>query len=258
MIKLSLVIIALNEEKNIEKCLQAAKSVADEIVVIDSLSTDRTAEIAASFGAKVFQQPFENFVKQKNIAIDAATNDWILSLDADEVLSEELCSSIQKAKENPLFDGYFMNRLTNYCGKWIHHCGWYPDAKLRLFNRQKARWTGHLIHEKMEMAAGSVSGKLEGDLLHYSYYSISDHIRQADKFSAISAQEMFEKGKKASGFKLVMSPVFKFLRDYLFRMGFLDGFYGYVICHISAHAAFLKYAQLRVLQKKSSEIHLKK
>ncbi len=253
MIKLSLVIIALNEEKNIAKCLEAASSVADEIIIIDSLSTDRTAETSESFGAKVIQHPFENFVKQKNIAIDAASNDWILSLDADEILSTELCLSIKTIKENPAFDGYFMNRLTNYCGKWVYHCGWYPDAKLRLFNRQKARWTGHLIHEKIEMSVESQTGKLKGDLLHYSYYSISDHIKQADKFSAISAQELFEKGRKATAFKLVMGPVFKFLRDYVLKMGFLDGFYGYVICRISAHAAFLKYAHLKNLQKTSSK-----
>ncbi len=252
MIKLSLVIIAFNEEKNLGKCLQAAAEVSDEIIIIDSNSTDRTQEIGLSYGAKVIQHPFENFVKQKNVAVDAATYDWILSIDADEVLSDELKHSILKIKENPEQDGYEMSRLTNYCGQWIRHCGWYPDVKLRVFNRLKARWTGHLIHEKIEMAPGSSIGRLNGDLLHYSYHSISDHIRQADKYSAISAQEMYEKKKKATVFKLLFSPAFKFFRDYFFKLGFLDGFYGFVICKISAHAAFLKYAHLKNLHKKHS------
>ena len=151
MLKLSVVIITLNEEKNIERCLQSVKDIADEIIVVDSYSDDRTEEICSEFGVKFIQQKFKGYVDQKNDGNALASHDYILSLDADEALSEELAASISQVKENWQFDAYAMNRLTSYCGKWIRHSGWYPDRKSRLFDRRKARWTGHLVHERVEV-----------------------------------------------------------------------------------------------------------
>jgi len=188
---------------------------------------------------------FDDYVEQKNRAMALAGNDLVLSLDADEVLSEELRRSISLVKQAPEAAGYTMNRLTNYCGQWIRHCGWYPDRKLRLVNRKVARWEGKSIHEKM-VVEGVIS-HLDGDLLHYSYHSIRGHVIQANNFTDISARAMFEAGKKATVLKLLIHPAGMFLKSYFLKMGFLDGFYGLTICLISANATFLKYAKLRQL-----------
>lgn len=244
---ISAVIITLNEEKNIGKCLDSLKSVADEIVVVDSYSTDETERIANEKGAKFIKNKFDNYVAQHEFADKQATHDIILTIDADEVLSDELADSIQKVKKYWRCDGYSMNRMTNYCGKWIKHSGWYPDIKLRLYDRRKGKWMGQKIHERFTLLEGSAKGHLKGDLLHYSYFSISQHINQANKFTDITALAAYEQGRKSSVFDLVFNPAFKFFRNYILHFGFLDGYYGYVICRISAHATFLKYIKLRQL-----------
>ncbi len=253
MIQLSVVIITLNEEKNIGRCLESVKEIADDIVVVDSGSTDNTETICKSYGARVIRHPFEGYVKQKNFADAQANYDHILSLDADEVLSEELLQSVKKVKEHFDADGYTMNRLTNYAGKWIRHSGWYPDVKLRLFNRRKGAWTGLLIHEKFEMDEGSKVKHLKGDLLHYSFPSVEDHRKQADKFTTLGAQADFEKGKKAPFYKIWGGPVVKFVKDYVFNMGFLDGKAGLTICWISAGATHDKYKKLKELYKQQKK-----
>jgi len=248
MVKLSVVIITLNEERNIGRCLQSVKSVADDIVVVDSGSTDRTAEICHENGARFIPHAWEGFTATKNFAVHQAAYPLILALDADEALSEDLKKSILQAKKsNNTFAGQ-VNRLTNYCGKWIKHCGWYPDRKIRLFNRSTARWTGMLIHESVETDPGIGIWQLEGDLLHYSYYTIADHIAQANRFTDLTAHEAWLKGRRASLWQILLNPLARFVRDYFFRAGFLDGYYGFVVCRISAHATFLKYAKLRQLQ----------
>lgn len=248
-IKLSGVIIAFNEEKNIERCLNSMKDVVDEIVVVDSFSTDKTEKICRRLGAKVVQHPFENYVAQHKYADSQASYDHILNLDADEELSDELKLSIIETKANFSFDGYKINRLTNYCGKWIKHCGWYPDAKLRLYDRRKGSWQGVLIHEKFELYNPINEGKLNGDILHYSFYSIEQHKQQTDKFTTISAQELFQKGKTTSFIKMYFKPIWKFISDYFIKLGFLDGKYGFIISRISAKGTFMKYSKLSKLKK---------
>lgn len=246
MIRLSVVIITRNEEKNLSRCLHSIRNVADEIVVFDSYSDDDTLAIAKSFGAKVFSHKFEGYVKQKNLAVAKASNDWVLSLDADEALSPELEKSILEIKENPYYLAYEFSRLTNYCGTWIKHCGWYPDKKVRLFNKEKGEWIGDQIHERWELfCQADKIGLLEGDLLHYSYYTFSDHIQQIEKFTEIAAQAAVAKGKDCSLFKLWFGPKWRFFTDYIVRLGFLDGFNGYMVCKYSAWASFAKYTKIR-------------
>ncbi len=247
MIALSVVIISFNEEKNIGRCLQSVQGIADEIVVLDSFSKDNTPEICKKFKVKFHQHAFDGHIQQKNRALTFASNDYVLSLDADEALSEELKKSILHVKNNWTHDGYYFNRLTNFCGKWIKHCGWYPDQKLRLWNKQKGKWEGQNPHDKFVLQAGSTQKHLTGDLLHYSYYTIAQHMVQVNKFSGIHAKEAFEKKKKFSYLKLIISPAIKFIKHYFLKAGLLDGFYGLVISFNSAHYNFLKYAKLKEL-----------
>jgi glycosyltransferase involved in cell wall biosynthesis len=248
MIQLSVVIIAYNEEHNIARCLESVKEIADEIVIVDSYSTDKTAEICTMFGAKVIQHKFEGHIQQKNYALEQATFPFVLSLDADEALTEELRKSILAKKSAWNGDAYAMNRLTNYCGSWIRHGGWYPDRKIRLFDKRKGSWTGTNPHDRYALHdIAAPVGLLRGDILHYSYYTVSDHLKQVDYFTEISARVLFEQGKRTSIFQLFISPAFRFFRDFFLKGGLLDGYYGYVVCRISSQAVFLKYIKLREL-----------
>lgn len=246
-LQLSCVIITLNEERNLARCLASVQGVADEVVVVDSFSTDRTERIAREHGARFVQHTFEGHIEQKNWAIIQATHPWVLSLDADEALSEKLRRSILEAKQHDDVDGFTMNRLTNYCGRWIRYGGWYPDRKLRLWDSRKGRWTGVNPHDRYEMDPGSRISHLKGDLLHYSYYTLDDHLKQVEYFTTISAREYKHRGRKAGRLRLVFAPVVKFIGDYVFRLGFLDGRAGFTIARISAGATRLKYAKLRAL-----------
>ncbi|MBU1369252.1 MAG: glycosyltransferase family 2 protein [Bacteroidetes bacterium] len=250
MDKLSVSIISFNEEKNIRRCLESVKTIADEIVVVDSFSTDKTEAICREFDVSFSKHPFEGYIEQKNVALKACRHNFVLSLDADEALSEELCNSILDEKKRGFKGGYSMNRLTNFCGSWIRHSGWYPDRKLRLFEKTSGEWGGKNPHDKfLFFDKNTVLSHLKGDLLHYSYYTIEQHIAQINKFSTIKAEGEFERGKKCYWIRLWLSPTFKFFRNYFFKLGFLDGFHGYVICRNSAHATFLKYSKLRELWK---------
>lgn len=251
MPNISVVVITLNEERNIGRCLDSVKDIADDIVVIDSLSQDKTTEIARSKGARVVLQPFLGYIEQKNFAITQAQYPYILSLDADEALSEELKQSILEVKQNWNYDAYAMNRLTHYCGHWVKHCGWYPDRKLRLWDSRKGQWEGINPHDRFEMKPGSTIGKLKGDILHYSYYSVEEHRQQAKKFSTLSAHEYLKKRKKGGWIKIIFSPTIKFVKDYFFLLGFLDGYYGFIICRISAWATYNKYKTFNRLKKAS-------
>lgn len=247
-VKISAVIITFNEERNIERCLDSLEGIADEIIVVDSFSTDRTEEICRSKGAVFIQHAFEGHVEQKNWAMKQAHYSCVLSLDADEALSETLRGSVLYAKNNWQYDGYEMNRLTNYCGKWIRHCGWYPDRKLRLWNREKGHWGGLNPHDKFEMEAGTRTGFLKGDLFHYSFYSVEQHIRQIHYFSDVASKALYKAGKRSDLLKMLIHPLAKFVKGYFVHRGFLDGRYGWVICRLSAYSNYLKYKKLRNLQ----------
>ncbi len=224
--QISAVIITKNEERNIERCLISLRGIADEIVVVDSFSTDETENICRKHNVRFFQKEWLGYAKQKNYANSLAEYDMIFSIDADEALSPQLQETILRIKESD-FVGKAgeLNRLVNYCGKWIHHSGWYPDKKIRLFNRNAARWTGE-IHETLSFSQSIDLVRLEGDLYHYSYYSIEEHIRQTDKFTTLAADDEFKKGKKVSFASLYIKPRWKFVRDFIINLGFLDGYYG--------------------------------
>lgn len=245
-IKLSVVIITLNEEKNIGRCLDSVKTIADEIVVVDSLSTDKTKEICLAKNVRFVEQKFLGYVEQKNYALNLATHDYVLSLDADEALDETLKTEIAALKNNFALDGYEFNRLTNYNGNWIRHSGWYPDTKLRIVKKARARWVGNNPHDAL-VVEGTV-GKIKGDLLHYSYDSISSHVLQTNKFSTIEAQTLFNKGKRATLLKILTRPPFQFFKDYILRLGFLDGRYGFIICSLNSLYVLLKYSKMMDLQ----------
>lgn len=249
MTPISAVIITYNEERNIGRCLDSLKGIAEDIVVVDSYSKDQTERICKEKGARFVQHPFEGYIEQKNYALTQSKYPHVLSLDADEALSEELKKSVLKAKQNWEADGFQMNRLTNFCGQWIRHTGWYPDRKLRLFDKRKARWAGRNPHDRCELDKGSSVKKLEGDLLHYSFYTIDQHIDTVNKFSSIKAAVMYERGKKPKIYNYIINPAFRFFRDYVLKGGFRDGFYGYLIARNSAHGIFLKYAKLRDMYK---------
>jgi glycosyltransferase involved in cell wall biosynthesis len=256
-VKISVVIVTLNEEKNIARCLLSVQKIADEILVVDSFSTDRTEEICKAHNVRFIQHGFIGFVEHKSWAASQATYDHLLCLDGDEALSEELQESILMVKSNWRHAGYRFNRLANYCGKWIRHGGWYPDIKLRLWDRRQGYIGGTNPHERIILNPGAECRHLRGDLLHYAFDTISEHLLLADKYSDVKAKGMFNRQKKAGWLNLFLNPLFKFLRDYLLKLGFLDGFYGFVICIIGAQSNFFKYAKLKQMYLEKS-IHLNK
>jgi glycosyltransferase involved in cell wall biosynthesis len=249
--KISVVIITKNEERNILRCLNSVQDVADEIVVVDSGSTDDTAAICEQFGVKFVHQDWLGYSEQKNFANSLATNDWILSIDADEELSDELKQSIFKYKNQhmPHDIVFSMNRLTNYCGHWIRHCGWYPDRKIRIWNRTVGQWQGE-IHETLEFSTKVKEKVLKGNLLHYSFETAQDYENQQFKFAKMRGQHYFMKGKKHASFYMVVSPIFSFIQHYFFQLGFLDGADGWHICLTTAKATRMKYKTLKELTDK--------
>jgi glycosyltransferase involved in cell wall biosynthesis len=253
MNKLSVAIITYNEERNIGRCIDSVLPVADEVLVLDSLSNDNTCAIAVAKGARVIQQPFAGYIEQKNAALSLARYDLVLSLDADEALDERLQQSILTAKKETLSAGYTMNRCTYYCGRFIRHGSWYPDRKLRLFNKQLAKWGGINPHDKVEFSTPQPTRQLAGDILHYSYYSLEEHVIQNNKFSTISAESYFSQGKRTSLFRILVNPCWAFFSGFILRGGFLDGFYGYVIARNVAHLTFLKHSKLYLLQRKAAK-----
>lgn len=247
-IKISVVIITFNEEKNIERCLKSVQPIADEIIIVDSFSTDKTEEIAQKFDVRFLPHAFEGHIQQKNWAKDQAKHEYILSLDADEALDEELLRSIEEIKNNPDFHGYKMNRLTNYCGKWIRHTGWYPDTKLRLWKKGTGEWTGENPHDEFKLFdTNEKTGHLKGDLLHYSYHQLADHDKQIEYFTNIAAQAFVDKGKKPFFLQAYLSAFLKFIKCYFIKLGFLDGKEGWIISKKSSYAAYLKYKKINKL-----------
>lgn len=249
MVKISVVIITFNEEKYIEQCIRSVMDVADEIVVVDSLSTDRTPEICKNLGVKFIEQPFLGYKEQKNFALQQASNNYILSLDADEALSVELRNSILKVKNEWRFDGYKFSRLNNYCGQWMYHTSIYPERKIRLFDRRKGNWRGINPHDRYELEPGSKAGLLKGELLHWVYDSLEEHIAKINHFSTISAEEYFKLGIKPSIRRLIINPLWRFVHSYFIKTGFLGGKEGFVVSRMLAFSCFLKYSKLRMIYK---------
>jgi glycosyltransferase involved in cell wall biosynthesis len=245
---ISATIITLDEEANLGRCLASLRGVADEVVVVDSGSKDRTEAIAREGGAVFVRQPWLGFGPQKNAASDRAAHDWILSLDADEALSDPLREAILTVKRaGPRADAYEMNRLNWYCGRFLRHSGWYPDRKIRLWRKGAARWGDVSIHEVVEAAPGARIERLRGDLLHYTCHTREQHLRTIEKFTTLSAELLAREGRRASAWKRFGSPVAHFLRAYLLKLGFLDGIQGFHACRLSAYATWLKYEKLRRL-----------
>jgi glycosyltransferase involved in cell wall biosynthesis len=251
MPKISAVIITFNEELFIDKCLTSLDGIADEIVVVDSYSTDATEDICKKHNARFIKHAFEGFRDQKNFALNLATYKNIISLDADEALSDQLRESILalKKKDKWDFDGYFFNRKSNYCGKWINHSEWYPDKQLRLFYADHGKWGDLNLHEKFIMSNGATVGRLKGDLLHWPFSSLQDHLDKMNKYSYIGAEEFHKAGKKAGLVTPYIHYFWGFFRSYIVHRGFLDGKYGYLICSTYAKSSFNKYRRLRVLNK---------
>ncbi|MCX6258504.1 MAG: glycosyltransferase family 2 protein [Bacteroidia bacterium] len=250
MTPLSVVIITFNEERNIARCLTSVGEIADDIVVVDSYSTDRTEAICHEHGARFVQHAFEGHIEQKNWAITQAIYPHILSLDADEALDATLIQSITEIKKNWHCDGYLMNRLTNYCGRWIRHCGWYPDTKLRLWDSRKGQWTGINPHDEYRLGENCSTGQLKGNILHYSYYTLAAHLKQIRYFTDISSGEAYKKGKRAYILHLAINPLVKFIKSYFFQLGILDGKAGFTISYYSSYATYLKYKKIRDLANK--------
>jgi glycosyltransferase involved in cell wall biosynthesis len=249
MPKISAVIITYNEELFIEKCLASINGIADEIVVVDSFSTDATEEICKKYNVKFVKHAFEGYRDQKNYALNLATYKNILSLDADEALSDRLRESILSIKDKWKYDGYLFNRRSNYCGKWIQHSGWYPDRQLRLFYSDHGKWGELNLHEKFMMSNGAKVGKLKGDLLHWPFSSHEDHLDKMARYSSIGAAEYHKAGRKANIFTPYIHLIWGFFRTYIIRGGFLDGRSGFLICSLYAKSAFHKYKNLRILNK---------
>ncbi len=248
MNKLSAIIITLNEERNIERCLKSLQAVADEIIIVDSNSTDNTINICNKYKTKVIQQKWLGYSEQKNLGNNIAENDIILSVDADEALSEVLTQSILQLKKDGFSGAYKFNRLNNYCGKWIKHSSWYPDTKLRIWNKNDGKWQGD-IHENVILNKNISVSHLKGDLLHYSFYSIEEHVNVINKFSSFKAEALYKKGKKPNIIQILFKPLIKFFITYFLKRGFMDGYYGYVISKNSAFSDHLKYVKLRELNK---------
>ncbi len=244
--KISATIITLNEQKNLPRALESLRW-CDEVVVVDSGSQDRTQVIAEEFGARFLHRDWTGYADQKNFAAEAASNDWILSLDADEVLSDELRREILEVREGePEVAGFRLPRRTHYLGKWIHHSGWYPDQKIRLYDRRQARWIGDYVHESV--VTTEPVAELRGDLLHYTCDSFSQHLATLDRYTDLAAEEMVERGKSTGLARLVVDPPWTFFKTYVIQRGFLDGYQGLVIAYAASLYVFKKYAKARAME----------
>jgi len=251
LIRLSVAIITKNEEDRLPRTLEAVKDLADEIVVVDSGSTDRTVEIAKRYGAKVFIEDWKGYGEQKNSALQKTTGEWILFLDADEVVSKELKNLIKEKIENPTADGYFLKRQTVYLGKEIKHI-WNNDWVLRLVKRSaNPRWVGS-IHEKL-LLDGKTEYLRGGVLYHYTYRSLLEHLQKSLLYAKLSAEEYYKRGKKPLLFKIIFAPLWAFFKIYLLKLGFLDGIRGFFIAWSYAINSFAKYAILWDLLRSSKK-----
>ena len=251
--KISAVLITFNEEANISSALQSLAGIADEIIVVDSFSTDRTVKLARECTDRVVERKWTNYSDQKNFADALASHPWILSLDADERISDDLRAEILALKvQDPSCAGFSMPRLVFYLGRWIRHCGWYPDRKVRLFRKDAAHWEGEYVHETLAVR-GEIR-KLKGPLHHFTYRTIGDHLTRLDQFADLGAQKLYAQGRKSRWYHLLVLPFSRFLKSYLLKRGFLDGFAGVVVSVLNGYSIFVRYAKLREIWKKGERI----
>jgi glycosyltransferase involved in cell wall biosynthesis len=243
--KITATIITLNEERNIARAVESLRC-CDEIIIVDSGSTDRTLELARNLGVRIIEASWLGYAAQKNWAAEQACNDWILSLDADEALSEALEAEIWAFKKSePRYDAYTMPRLARYLGKWILHSGWYPDRKIRLYDRRKCKWVGEFVHENVDVKGRL--GHLESNILHFTCDSLSEHLKTLDRYTTLAAQEIAARRIRVPLYKMIFSPAWTFLRSYFLQRGFLDGLEGLIICYMAAFYTFLKYSKARIM-----------
>jgi glycosyltransferase involved in cell wall biosynthesis len=241
--KISATLITCDEERNIARAIESLRC-CDEIVVVDSGSLDRTVELASNLGARVIENPWKGYAEQKNFAAEQASHDWILSLDADEALSEALEAEIWHLKKSPPdCDAYTVPRMAQYLGRWILHSGWYPDRKVRLYDRRRAHWVGQFVHESVEV--NGRLGELQSNLLHFTCSSLSEHMRTLDRYTTLAAEEIVSQGRKIGYRHLLLNPPYTFLRSYVVQRGFLDGVEGVAIAYAAAFYNFLKFAKAR-------------
>jgi len=249
-VRLSVFVITLNEEHNLERCLQSVHW-ADEIVVVDSGSTDATLEIARRFTDRVIVRPFRGFGEQKAAALAETSGDWVLNLDADEAVSEELASQIQKLLNgSPKACGYVTPRLTYYLGRPIRHCGWYPDYQLRLFARQHGRYPQRRVHERVQV--DGPLGKLTGHIEHYGFPSFEEHFRKMTDYARAAALQMRDEGRAFRVSDLLCRPGLEFIRKFVLQQGFRDGVRGGLVSMMHSYYVFLKYAWLWELERTCS------
>ncbi len=247
-IPLSVVIIAQDEEDHIVDCVNSSACAA-EVVVVDGGSMDKTVELAQKMGAVVVERPFDGFIEQKNAAIDAASYDWVLSLDADERLSPELVDSVValfKDGAEPPLPGYFIPRISHHLGRWIRHGGWYPDRKLRLVDRRQGRWGGRKVHEKIVL--DGETGLLDGDIQHYPYRDMEHHLRKMDSYTTMASEILFEEGRQWPRLRMIVQPPLQFLKAYFLRRGILDGRAGFILAILHARYEFLRMRKLAKLR----------
>lgn len=251
-VPISVVIITKNEAANIARCLEAVTQVSDDVWILDSYSTDETVAICKSMQVNVLQHEWLGYAGMKNWGNKQCKNDWILSIDADEVLSEALIQQINKAT----FEAgsvYFLDRMTNYEGHWVKYSGWYPDWKPRIFNRHEAAWTGDFVHEKLSFSVESMQKvKLKGLLYHFSYPTKAHHKVKIAQYAKLGAEELFQRGKKSSFLKRYFSPLFRFVKTYFIKLGILDGKTGFTIALFDASLVYQKYHHLHRLNQKTT------
>lgn len=247
MSRLSVVIITRNEEANLSRCLEAIKF-ADEIVVVDSGSVDKTIEIARQFGAAVHEIEWHGFSAAKREGVARAGGDWILSVDADEVVPPQLADEIRAVIEKPEGRvGYYLPRRTRFLGRWIYHCGWYPDPVLRLFRKAEGNFDESRVHEKVVVKGPT--GTLEHDLLHFSYPTLQVYFEKLDRYTTLAAEEAGQNGRGAGAYDIIVRPFACFVKHYFIRRGFLDGLEGLMISVLSACYVMTKYAKIRELTR---------
>lgn len=250
-IPVSAVIICRNVARTIGPCLQALTKMAEEVIVLDSNSDDGTQEICKKHGVRLVNQAFLGYSATKNKGHELARYDWILSIDADEVLSEELISSLRNLT---LQNGtvYALDRLTDFCGKWIYHCGWYPEWKVRLFHRKAVYWKDELVHETLHIPENFKVVRLHGKLLHYSFADEQDHLNRMEKYARLGAEELFRKGKQPPSWKIVLSPAARFIKTYFVKLGILDGRAGWIISKRNSWMVWRRYQILKKMQRNKS------
>src|SRR3954467_2066922 len=243
--KITATIITQDEERNIVRAIESLRC-CDEILILDSGSTDRTVELATNLGVRVIEPGWRGFAGQKNWAAEQAANDWILSLDADEALSEALEAEIWNLKKTgPRYDAYTMPRLARYLGRWILHSGWYPDRKVRLYHREKAKWVGEFVHESVQVR-GRV-GHLDSNILHFTCDSLSEHLKTLDRYTTLAAQEIAARRVEVPLYRMILDPMWTFVKSYIVQRGFLDGLEGLTIAYMAAFYTFLKYSKARIM-----------